>query len=315
MFIFFPYRVDVPHTYRPWLNWLFVIVVIFVFCIQIADLAKHADLPGGLDRHFEDTITARYSLDGWGIRGLLGSIWLHGGIMHLIWNSLYLWLFGNAVCSKLGNLRYLPVYLLLGVAGGIGHLLFSGGRAAGASGAISGLIGMHLVFFPENSLSCFFCWIFLPHRPVWFSVRSFWLILLWFVLNIYGAMRGTGNVGYFAHIGGFVTGAGLAILLLKTNHITMEKHERSILDLLGLESKKPKPIQSRGDRTRRQCKGQTDERPEGVLKKPPVKSEQTRAEFISFKCRCGKPIKISRKHAGRTGRCPRCSAIVKVPPA
>lgn len=57
-------------------------VVVFVFCLQIADLAKYADLPGGLDRHFENTITARYSLDGWGIRGLLGSMWLHGGIMH-----------------------------------------------------------------------------------------------------------------------------------------------------------------------------------------------------------------------------------------
>ncbi|MHC4434903.1 MAG: rhomboid family intramembrane serine protease, partial [Planctomycetota bacterium] len=200
MFVFLPYRVDVPFAHRPVMNWLFLMMIILVFCLQVAEIVKYSNLPGGAEQYIENSITMQYTLDGWGIKGLLGSMWLHGGIMHLLGNSLYLWLFGNAVCSKLGNLRYLPVYLLLGVAGGIGHLLFSGGRALGASGAISGLIGMHLVFFPENAISCFFCWIFLPHRPVWFSIRSFWLILPWFVLNLYGAIRGTGTVGYFAHI-------------------------------------------------------------------------------------------------------------------
>jgi len=216
------------------MNWLIVATVILVFFCQLAEIVKYNTLPGGAERYAANSITIQYSLNGWGIKGLFGSMWLHGGILHVAGNLLYLWLFGNAVCSKLGNLRYLPIYVGLGLVAGISHLLFSDGRAVGASGAISGLIGMYLVFFPENSINCFFCWIFMPQRPIWFSVRSFWMILVWFVLNIFGAIRGSGSIGYVAHIGGFVAGVALAILLLKTGKITVERHEKSILDLLGL---------------------------------------------------------------------------------
>jgi membrane associated rhomboid family serine protease len=296
------------------MNWLVVTAVILVFWLQIAELGKYSASARGAEQYVENSITMQYSLDGWGIKGLLGSMWLHGGILHVMGNLLYLWLFGNAVCSKLGNLRYLSVYLVLGVASGIGHLLFSEGRAAGASGAISGLIGMHLVFFPENSISCFFCWIFLPHRPVWFSFRSLWFILPWFALNVYGAMRGGGRVGYFAHIGGFVTGVGLALLLLKTKCITMEKHERSMLDLLGLGGKKARPTAGRGDRTRWQRKWEIQERMKALQETSPAEPEETSVEFIRFKCSCGQPIKVSGQYAGRTGRCPKCARRVKIPP-
>ncbi|MHC4424965.1 MAG: rhomboid family intramembrane serine protease [Planctomycetota bacterium] len=314
MFIFFPYRVDVPFNYRPVVNWLVVAVVILVFGIQMAEIFHYSAHSGGTAEYLEYSLTTQYGLDGWGIKGLLGSMWLHGGPMHLMWNSLYLWLFGNAVCSKLGNLRYLPVYIVFGVAGGIGHLLFDGEPALGASGAISGLIGMHLVFFPENSISCFFCWIFLPHRPVWFSLRSFWLILIWFALNIYGVIRGSQGVGYFAHIGGFVAGVGLALLLLKTKHITVERHERSVLDLLGLEKKAKTPV-TRGDRTRWQRKWENKQSQEAEPKTTPSELEGTPEQFIRFKCNCGQRIKVSRQYAGRNGRCPKCSSQLRIPEA
>ena len=73
-----------------------------------------------------------------------------------------------------------------------------------------GLIGMHLVLFPENSISCVFLWWFLPNRPAWFSFRSFWLILPWFALNVYGAVYSSARIAYSAHIGGFLAGVGLA---------------------------------------------------------------------------------------------------------
>lgn len=299
MFFFFPYRVDVPHEHRPIMNWAIVAGVMLVFWFQITD----------------PTIVRRYWLDGWGIRGLLGSIWLHAGIWHLLGNSLYLWVFGNAVCSKLGNLGYLPAYVGLGVAGGIGHLLFDGGPAVGASGAISGVIGMHLVLFPENSIKCVFWWIFLPHRPAWFSFRSFWFILLWFALNIYGALKGGGRVAYFAHIGGFAAGVGLAFLLLKTGDIRVERYEKSILGLLGLGGKKTKPTEGIGDRTRWQRKWEIEERMKALRETSPVEPEETHGEFIRFKCDCGQPIKVSAQLAGRTGRCPKCADRVRIPPA
>ena len=226
------------------MNWVVVTAVMLVFWLQIT----------------EPSITVRYWLDGWGIRGLLGSIWLHGGLLHLLGNCLYLWVFGNTVCSKLGNLGYLPAYVGLGIAGGIGHLLFDGDPAIGASGAISGLIGMHLVLFPKEPIRCFFFWIFLPHRPAWFKFKSFWFILPWFALNIYGAMYGSWGIAYFAHVGGFVAGVGLALLLLKTGDIRVERHERSILSLLGLGGRKAKSAEARRARTRSQRKREIEER-------------------------------------------------------
>ncbi len=142
--MFIPYRVDVPFNHRPVMNWLVVTGVIVVFVLQLQ--ASGA------------TQEALYSfvLDGWGIKGLFGYMWLHGGILHLIGNLIFLWLFGNAVCSKIGNVFYLPVYVGLGLIAATSHLIFSDGRAVGASGAINGIVGMYLVFFPENSMSCFF---------------------------------------------------------------------------------------------------------------------------------------------------------------
>ncbi len=296
------------------MNWLIVTAVIVVFSCQVAELVKYSNLPRGTERYVEESITIQYSLNGWGIKGLLGSMWLHAGILHVAENLLYLWLFGNAICSKLGNLRYLPVYVGLGVVAGISHLLFSEGRAVGASGAISGLIGMYLVFFPENSISCFFCWIFLPQRPVWFSVRSFWMILLWFAINIFGAVYGSEGVGYLAHIGGFVAGVALAFLLLKTGKIIFERHERSMLDLLGLGGKKARTTRSIGDRARWQHKWEVQEHTKALQKTSPAEAEETPEEFIRFKCNCGQPIKVSDRHAGKTGRCPKCNRQVKIPP-
>ena len=180
MFIFFPYRVDVPFNYRPVVNWIVVVLVVLVFFVQITDSIQVSNR----EISQENSITLQYMLKGLSIKGLVGYMWLHGGLLHFGGNLIFLWLFGNAVCSKIGNLYYLPVYLFLGMMAGFTHLLFSDQAAIGASGAINGLVGMYLVFFPENSISCFFCFWFWFWRPIWFSVRSFWIILLWFLTAI-----------------------------------------------------------------------------------------------------------------------------------
>ncbi len=305
MFIFFPYRVDVPFNYRPFLNWVVVAVVILIFVFQVAELLQYSNQVSGAEKYVEHSITMQYILKGWSIKGLFGHMWLHAGPLHLIGNLIFLWLFGNAVCSKIGNLYYLPVYIGLGLAAAISHVLFFDAPAMGASGAINSLVGMYLVFFPENLISCFFCWIFLPQRPVWFSVRGFWMILLWFAFDILGALHGGGGVAYFAHIGGFLAGVGLAILMLKTKVIVMERDEKSILKLLGLE-KKDKPTIDKGDLAHRQQEWKIKER-------QATKTKEAPEQFIRFRCRCGQSIKISTQYAGRIGRCPKCSARLRIP--
>ena len=115
-------------------------------------------------------------------------MWLHGGLLHLFGNLLFLWIFGNAVCAKVGNLRYILLYVLLGVVAGMAHLLTSRGAALGASGAVSGIVGMYLVLFYENEVTCLFAfWLILPYVRV-FAVSSVWMIVLWLCWNIVGAL-------------------------------------------------------------------------------------------------------------------------------
>ncbi|MBN2020070.1 MAG: rhomboid family intramembrane serine protease [Sedimentisphaerales bacterium] len=176
-----------------------------------------------------------FVLHGWSIKGLFGHAWLHGGIIHLLGNLLFLWIFGNAVCAKIGNVLFLPVYVLLGLIAGVAHLVFTGGDAIGASGAINGIVGMFLVFFPQNEITCYFI-LFIPLflRPIIkeLCVSSGWMILLWFGFDIWGLMRGGGQIAYFAHIGGFVGGFVLAVLMLKFGFVTMERYEKSLLQLI-----------------------------------------------------------------------------------
>ena len=175
MFFLVPYAVDVPFDRRPVTNWLLVISVIVAFIFQFA-----AFNGGDLEETF-----GKYVLNGWQWQGLIGHMWLHGGPIHLGGNMLFLWIFGNAVCAKVGNLKYLPIYLAVGLGAAAGHLLLNGGPAIGASGAINGIVGMFLVFFWQNEMDCvFFILVFL--RPIYktFSVSSYWMIGLWLAFDI-----------------------------------------------------------------------------------------------------------------------------------
>ena len=312
MFLLFPYRVDVPFNYRPVVNWLVIALVVLIFFVQITEINNAVKSQESVEEFMVNSITTQYMLKGLSIKGLIGHMWLHGGILHFLGNMLFLWLFGNAVCSKIGNLYYLPVYLFLGTMAGLTHLLFSDQPAIGASGAINGLVGMYLVFFPENSISCFFCFIFWFWRPIWFSLRSLWMILLWFAFDIYGALKGHGGVAYFAHIGGFITGFGLAILMLKTKMIVMERDEKSILELVGLDKKEKHNIY------REDLMSWQEELENTKIKEPeqetmPPEPIEEPKQYIHLRCKCGQRIRIPSQHAGKIGKCPRCDAKWKIP--
>jgi len=300
--MFIPYRVDVPFNHRPVMNWFVVTGVIVVFILQIQTLNNQAA---------QETMR-RFVLDGWGLSGLFGHMWLHAGLLHLIGNLIFLWLFGNAVCSKLGNVLYLPVYVGLGLIAAASHVIFCGGTAVGASGAINGIVGMYLVFFPQNVISCFFWLIFLfTFRPIVFCVSGFWMILLWFAFDIYGAFSGAEGIAYVAHIGGFLGGFGLAVLMLKLKWIEMERDEKSILQMLKPKRRKiHKRPESKSFRQQKLEKsGQENIKSEISTQEHDIPKEK----FIRFKCLCGQKIKVPREYAGKNGQCPKCSTKVKIP--
>lgn len=312
-----PYQVDVPFDNRPVMNWLVFVGVILAFGLQVAAvvgkerLAVERQTVEGQTRE-EQTANdkiGRFVLNGWEITGLFGHMWLHGGIIHLIGNLIFLWLFGNAVCSKIGNVAYLPVYMGLGLIAAVSHLIFVGGPMIGASGAINGIVGMYLVFFPENSISCFLILLF---HPITFSVSGYWIILMWFAFDIWGAVSGGQGVAYFAHIGGFAAGLGLAILMLKAKWVEMEKDEKSLLQILGLD-KKPTEVEQRGDFAPWQQRWERADREKVEPETISLEVEQRKEEFIRFTCVCGKKVKAPPAYAGKMGKCPRCKRRVKIP--
>jgi len=150
------------------------------------------------------------------------SMFMHGGLLHVGGNMLYLWIFGDSVEDTLGHLRFLAFYLASGVAAAVGQTLVSPGSIVpmiGASGAVSGVLGGYLLLFPHATILTLFTFGFFirfVHVPA-LIVLGFWIVLQ--LLNGYvtysaQAMgRGeTGGVAWFAHIAGFLGGMVLLFL-------------------------------------------------------------------------------------------------------
>lgn len=205
-----PYQADVPMQRVPWANWLIIVFTIGVFVLEALD-------PAG---------SRRYVLQGWGLSGLFSHMFMHADIIHLIGNMVFLWVFGNAVCAKLGNGWFILAYVMLGFTAATAHLVLDGSPAVGASGAINGVVGMFLVLYPVNEITCAW-WFWIRGGSVHLS--SMYLIVFWLIFDIWGALSGSGGIAYFAHLGGFAGGFFLAIALLKAGWIIMDEDEYSLL--------------------------------------------------------------------------------------
>ncbi|MBI3268450.1 MAG: rhomboid family intramembrane serine protease [Planctomycetes bacterium] len=152
------------------------------------------------------------------------SMFLHADPMHLFGNMLFLWICGDNVEDRLGSLGYLIFYLACGLLASKVHVWSSlGGPGAflptiGASGAISGVLGAYVVFFPDSQIKVLYFF------GLWGAgvahVRSLWAIGFWFGEQLLFTLYGGGsNVAYMAHIGGFVGGAAAAFVLIGSGQV------------------------------------------------------------------------------------------------
>ncbi len=154
---------------------------------------------------------------------LLTSMFLHGGILHLAGNMLFLWIFGNNVEDAMGHIRFLIFYLLCGLAAAYLQIVispYSKLPMVGASGAISGVLGAYLLLFPRARVLCLiflgFFWDLI--RVPAMLVLGFWIILqLLYGLTSLGGPSG-GGVAWFAHVGGFIAGMALLIIFKKRKY-------------------------------------------------------------------------------------------------
>lgn len=147
---------------------------------------------------------------------------LHGGLLHLLANMLFLFVFGPNVEDRLGRWAFLGFYLVGGVVAGVSHYLFEVSPVVGASGAIAAVTGAYLVLFPKTQIRIFLFFFFIGV----FSIQAWWLIAFAIIKDLvfqgWGADEG---VARLAHLGGYAFGAGASFILLWTGVLAREPYD------------------------------------------------------------------------------------------
>jgi membrane associated rhomboid family serine protease len=140
---------------------------------------------------------------------LFTSMFLHGSLLHLLGNMLYLWIFGNNIEDYLGPVRFILFYLIAGLGASLTHILLNANSQIpmiGASGAIAGILGAYLILYPRaRVLTLVFLFIFIQVLPI----PAVIILGIWFFAQIMNLGIG-GGVAWLAHIGGFLIGLGIA---------------------------------------------------------------------------------------------------------
>jgi membrane associated rhomboid family serine protease len=207
-------------TRTPYVTYMLVALNVLVFLLELGqgtqaqlqgffekwaviprEYAARTDLPPGIPFPFWFT--------------LFSSMFMHGGWMHLIGNMLYLWVFGDNIEDRWGHVKFLMIYLICGIVASLAHIFFNLQSiipSLGASGAISGVLGAYMIFYPRNRIRVLLGYG-IVHLPA-MVVLGFWIVLQF--INQMGQMGRTtesAGVAYWAHIGGFLAGVLFALLM------------------------------------------------------------------------------------------------------
>ena len=224
-----PLKDDVPSSTVPYVTIGLIGLNVLVYLYQ-ASIGLGGDRAGrgiGRVRVRRDTLSDHRRVRGprrfpSPIATIFTSMFLHGGLLHVGGNMLYLWIFGDNVEDTLGHWRYLMLYLLAGIAAAATQIAVNPRSSIpmiGASGAVSGVLGAYILLFPFAGVQMLVIFGFFARIVRWpaLVVLGFWIIIqaLSGILTFSAAAWGGGEAGgtaWFAHIGGFL--AGMALLFL-----------------------------------------------------------------------------------------------------
>lgn len=233
----FPLWDDVPSQGVPVVNYAIIATCALAFLLQLAAPADDESLVrefGMIPVRLTDPEKKLAILQGRDAQGqwveeeirldspvspwvtLLTSMFLHGGLMHLVGNMWFLFIFGDNVEDRYGHVKYLLMYLLCGVAAGILHIVSAPDSVVptvGASGAIAGIMGGYLLLYPHaRVMSLIPFGIFTRIIPV----PAIFFLGFWFLLQLISGLAEnaiSGGVAWWAHVGGFATGLGTTYLM------------------------------------------------------------------------------------------------------
>jgi membrane associated rhomboid family serine protease len=215
-----------PAIRAPYVNWAVIGICIAVYLFQLtlgdadgtAFIYRYGVIPDAL-LHGRG-INAPFV--SWPPLTLITSMFMHGGLLHLAGNMLYLWIFGNNVEDALGHVRYAVFYLLCGMGAALGHALVEPNSTIpmlGASGAISGVLAGYVLIFPRARITVIIPLGILLYP---FKISAVFVVGFWFVLQLAAAwlpyLLGNADpnqpgIAFWAHVGGFVAGLALAPFL------------------------------------------------------------------------------------------------------
>ncbi len=210
--MFLPIHTDRPLRQTPSVNLGLIGANVVVFFLQFQFPALEAAL---LLRPTEPTLL-----------GFFGSAFMHSreSVWHILTNMLFLYIFGNNINDKLGNLAYLGFYLGGAVMAGLLHVLLESAPVLGASGAVAAVTGAYLVLFPRSRIAVLVLFFVITVA----YVPSLWFVGLFFLLDLLRAFSGTvlgmeSGIASFAHLGGTLYGVAVGFLLMGANLVPRDQ--------------------------------------------------------------------------------------------
>ncbi len=214
-----PIRDDQPSFSTPFINYFLIVVNVLVYLLEKSvetqsPLALRAFLTEfGIVPHHTVAVLTGHSYDSpaTAILPFFTSMFLHGGLLHLAGNMLFLWIFGDNIEDYLGHFRYLLFYLVSGIVAAIAQILLNPGSTVptvGASGAIAGVMGAYFILYPRARVLVWFPPIFLFHVAAWL-ILGYWFLMQFLsgtATSIAMTSESGGGIAFWAHVGGFVAG-------------------------------------------------------------------------------------------------------------
>jgi membrane associated rhomboid family serine protease len=208
-----PLRDYNPTRRRSLLTWGLILINIAVYLYLAQNPVMDADAIQRYALVPADIVAGRH------LGTLITSMFLHASLLHVGGNMLFLWIFGNNVEDRLGEIKFLAVYFASGIAGSLLQVFINPTSTIpnlGASGAISGILAAYVLYFPGATVLTFIA-------PFFFvTLRAFVFIGYWIAIQALQAYFNIGVTGggiaFFAHVGGFVAGLILALLLRPAGH-------------------------------------------------------------------------------------------------